>query len=216
MTRDLFKEYSFSNRLQETSLKPSIYALCDWELLKKKNISFEKFIQICKRFDVKLIQYRDKINSVEIQKKNLCFLKENLNVPIIINDKIELIQFADGLHLGQEDLDSIVKNNKELSVKLIRKKIGNKILGISTHNEMEILEANHLDLDYIGLGAYRTTTTKDVENKLGHTLSYLAKISNYPVCAIGGVKMNDRIENTTYNVIGSGLYDDMEHLHAKN
>jgi len=207
MTRELFKEYSFVNRLQESFLKPSIYALCDWELLKSKNITLQDFLKVCKKFNIKLIQYRDKINSLDIQQKNLIYLKENTNVPIIINDKIDLINYADGLHLGQEDLDTFVKGNKQLSVKLIRKKIGNKILGISTHNEIEILEANNLDLDYIGLGAYRTTTTKDVSNKIGDNLPYLAKMSNFPVCAIGGVKIDDRIENTTYNVIGSGLYE---------
>ncbi|NQY93947.1 MAG: thiamine phosphate synthase, partial [Campylobacteraceae bacterium] len=92
------------------------------------------------------------------------------------------------------------------SIKLIRKKIGNKILGLSTHNEIEILEANTFDIDYIGLGAYKTTTTKDVKNQLGEKLPYLAKISKHPVCAIGGVKINDIIENTSYNVIGSGMF----------
>lgn len=207
MTRELFKEYSFNNRLQSNSLKPSIYALCDWELLQSKNITLEKFINICKTLNVKIIQYRDKVNNIEFQKESLTFLKQHIDIPIIINDKTELIEYADGLHLGQEDLENILKNKKELSIKLIRKKIGNKILGLSTHNEVEILEANNLDLDYIGLGAYRDTQTKDVSNKLGENLSYLAKISKHPVCAIGGVKLNDRIENTTYNVIGSGLYD---------
>lgn len=209
MTRDIFKEYSFSNRLQEKSLKPAIYALCDFELLQSKNITLEKFLIICNELNVKLIQYRDKVNPLEIQKNNLIFLKKNTNLPIIINDKIDLIHYADGLHLGQEDLDTVIKDNKELAVKLLRKRVGKKILGISTHNEMEILEANKLDLDYIGLGAYRTTSTKDVPNKLGNNLAYLAKMSKHPVCAIGGVKTNDRIENTTYNVIGSGLYEDL-------
>ena len=207
MTRDLFKEYSFLNRLQETTLKPAIYALCDYELLQNKNINLEDFLCLCQKLNVKLIQYRDKINNTEIQKNNLIFLKENTQIPIIINDKIDLIDYADGIHLGQEDLDSFVKNNKNLAVKLIRKKIGNKMLGISTHNEVEILEANNLDLDYIGLGAYRDTTTKDVPNKLGDNLPYLAKMSKHPVCAIGGVKIDDRITNTSYNVIGSGLYE---------
>lgn len=207
MLRDIFKEYSFSNRLQETTLKPSIYALCDYELLQNKNVTLENFINICQKFNVKIIQYRDKINDFEFQKNSLLYLKTHTDVPIIINDNINLIDYADGLHLGQEDLDSYVKNNKSLSIKLIRKKIGDKILGISTHNEIEILEANNLDLDYIGLGAYRNTTTKDVSNKLGDNLPYLAKMSKHPVCAIGGVKKEDRILNTTYNVIGSGLYE---------
>jgi len=207
MNRDQFKEYSALNRLQSSKLKPSIYALCDYELLLKYDTNLEEYLDICKKYQVKVIQYRDKINSISVQKDNLIYLKNNCNLPIIINDKIELIDYADGLHIGQEDLDTFIKNNRQVSLKLIRKKIGNKILGLSTHDEIEILEANSLDIDYIGLGAYRTTTTKDVKNQLGEKLPYLAKISKYPVCAIGGVKLNDILDNTSYNVIGSGMFN---------
>ncbi len=184
-----------------------LYVLCDYETLLKKNISLEKFVDLCKKNDVKIVQYRDKISSLEEQKTNLLYLKSELNIPIIINDKIELIEFANGLHVGQEDLQAIHKD-KKLAIKLIRLKIKNKLLGLSTHNELEILEANELPLDMIGLGAYKNTNTKDVSTILGSKISYLAKISKHPVCAIGGVKMNDIIENIRFNVVGSGFYDD--------
>ena len=184
-----------------------LYVLCDYETLLKKNISLEKFVNLCKRKDVKIVQYRDKISSLEEQKTNLLYLKSQLNIPIIINDKIELIEFADGLHLGQEDLEKIHKD-KKLAVKLVRLKIKDKLLGLSTHNEIEILEANELALDMIGLGAYKNTNTKDVSTILGSKISYLAKISKYPVCAIGGVKAEDVIENIRFNVVGSGFYED--------
>ena len=184
-----------------------LYVLCDYETLLKKKISLENFVDLCKKKDVKIVQYRDKISSIEEQKKNLLYLKSSLNIPIIINDKIELIDFADGLHVGQEDLQAIHKD-KKLAVKLIRLKIKDKLLGLSTHNELEILEANELPLDMIGLGAYKTTSTKDVSTILGSKISYLAKISKHPVCAIGGVKINDVIENIRFNVVGSGFYED--------
>lgn len=184
-----------------------LYVLCDYETLLKKNISLEKFANLCKKKDVKIVQYRDKISSLEEQKTNLLYLKSQLNIPIIINDKIELIEFADGLHLGQEDLEKIHKD-KKLAVKLVRLKIKDKLLGISTHNEIEILEANELAIDMIGLGAYTNTSTKDVSTILGSKISYLAKISKYPVCAIGGVKIEDVIENIRFNVVGSGFYED--------
>ncbi len=182
-----------------------LYILCDFETLQKKSLNLENFVQICKKLDVKVVQYRDKISSNFIQKQNLLYLKQNLNIPIIINDKIDLIEFADGLHLGQEDFEKI-HNNKKIATKLIRKKIGKKLLGLSTHNEIEILEANDLDLDMIGLGAYRNTSTKDVSTLLGDKISYLAKISKHPVCAIGGVKIEDKIENIRFNVVGSAIY----------
>ncbi|MEA2019541.1 MAG: thiamine phosphate synthase [Campylobacterota bacterium] len=194
-----------------------IYALCDAELLKRFNFGprscgvppvlqyLQHIKQYIKQNDIIYIQYRDKINSLDIQKQNILLLKENTDIPIIINDNIELLEFCDGLHLGQEDIEKIVGDDKNISIKFIRKKYPNKIIGLSTHNELEILEANNLDLDYIGLGAYRSTSTKDVSNILGENISYLAKISIHPVGAIGGVKLEDKIPNISYNVIGSGL-----------
>ena len=184
-----------------------LYVLCDYETLLKKNISLKFFVDLCKKKDVKIIQYRDKISSLQEQKTNLLYLKSQLNIPIIINDKIELIEFADGIHLGQEDLEKIHKD-KKIAVKLVRLKIKDKLLGLSTHNEIEILEANELEIDMIGLGAYKNTNTKDVSTILGSKISYLAKISKHPVCGIGGVKVEDIIENIRFNVVGSGFYED--------
>ena len=184
----------------------NLYALCDFETLQKKEISLEEFVEICKIKDAKIVQYRDKINPNETQIENLNFLKANLPIPIIINDKIELVKYAHGVHLGQEDFDKIHKD-KNIAIKLLRAKLKNKLLGLSTHNELEILEANELDLDMIGLGAYKATSTKDVSVVLGDKISYLAKISKHPVCAIGSVQIDDKIENIAFNVVGSGLYE---------
>ncbi len=201
-----------SNRLEEIlGFKPSIsnhlYALCDYSTLLKKELFLLNFVKLAKKYDAKIIQYRDKINLTETQIENLQYLKKHLDVPIIVNDKIELIEYADGVHLGQEDFRKIC-GDKTVAVKLIRKRIGNKLLGLSTHNEYEILEANNLDIDMIGLGAYKLTSTKNIDNILGEKLSYLAKISKHPVCAIGGVNINDNIKNIHFNVVGSGLYED--------
>ena len=190
-------------------LHKQIYALCDFATLQKKQISLENYIDICKDFNIVYIQYRDKLSTLETQKQNLLKLKSLTNTPIIINDKLELLDYADGLHFGQEDLEELSKQLKIkdyiVLIKFLRKKYPNKIFGLSTHNEKEILEANNLELDYIGLGAYRTTNTKDVSSIVGDKISYLAKISKHPVGAIGGVKIDDDIENIRYNVIGSDL-----------
>lgn len=190
----------------------SLYALCDYGTLLKKDIYLIDFVKTVKNLDVKLVQYRDKINSLESQIENLTYLKKHLNVPIIINDKLELLEYADGLHLGQEDLEEMKNEklkvkNEELVFKLLRKKYPNKLFGLSTHNETEILHANNYDIDMIGLGAYRTTNTKAVDSLLADKLPYLAKISKHPVCAIGGVLIDEKIENVTFNVVGSALYE---------
>ena len=108
--------------------------------------------------------------------------------------------------MGQEDLAAIDEDIYK-AVKILRSLVTeDKILGISTHNEEEVLKANHLDLNYIGLGAFRTTNTKkDITATLGEELDAIAQKSNHLVAAIGGVQLDDKFEHVTYNVIGSGL-----------
>ena len=63
-----------------------------------------------------------------------------------------------------------------------------------------------MDLNYIGLGAYRDTSTKqDITTVLGEKLDDIAKLSQHYVAAIGGVRLDDKFNNITYHVIGSGL-----------
>jgi len=175
-----------------------IYALLDFDLLQKYSISIEQFIQKAKELDVAIIQYRDKNSHIDDIKKRLIKIRNLWDKTLIINDYIELVEFADGLHIGQEDLEEYK------SIENIRNKIGNKILGLSTHNKQEVLEANNLDVDYIGLGAYRPTTTKNVTSIGGEKLLEIAKLSNKDVAIIGGVRLDDEIP-TKYKVIGSDI-----------
>jgi len=184
----------------------NLYALCDYETLLKKNLTLDDFIDLALKHKVKLVQYRDKISNNKDQIKHLLLLKEKLSAPIIINDKVELLSYCDGLHVGQEDLLR-VNANKLLAISLLRAKVKNKLLGLSTHNEQEVLEANTFNLDMIGLGAYKSTQTKNVEQIIGNNISYLAKMSKHSVCVIGGVKIADKIKNANFNVVGSDLYE---------
>jgi thiamine-phosphate pyrophosphorylase len=183
-----------------------IYALCDFGLLKSCDLSFENYIKICKNHNVCIIQYRDKINKKEQIKKNLLKLRNLWDKTLIINDSLELVKFCDGIHLGQDDLVKISTDKKD-AIEKIRKKIKDKIIGISTHNIVEIKETNELNIDYIGLGAYRTTSTKNNAIVLGKNISEVAKYSNKKVAVIGGVLLDDKIENVEYLVIGRGLIE---------
>jgi thiamine-phosphate pyrophosphorylase len=184
-----------------------IYALCDATTLQQRNKSLKDFVSYASKHNTEIIQYRNKDASFDVVKTDLLKLRQLWDGYLIINDYIELVPFCDGLHLGQEDLgrfsDTVVS-----AVSVVRKKIGkDKIFGISTHNMDEILEANESDLNYIGLGAFRQTSTKNVDNILGSTLDELASHSKYPVGAIGGVKLSDTFNHVKYLVIGSDLYE---------
>jgi len=184
-----------------------IYALVDKETLIQKGVSLEAHLQHLSSFpNIPILQYRNKSGSLDEKKEDLLRIRDYYDGILIVNDAIELIAYADGLHIGQEDIHAY-SDDLEEAVMIIRKKIGRKFLGLSTHNKAEILEANSLDLDYIGLGAYRATKTKSEANVGGELLLDAASLSKHPVGMIGGVRMDDDFEApVVYKVIGSGLY----------
>jgi len=184
-----------------------IYALLDKEVLSKRGLSLEKLSKKIESLNIPIAQYRNKSGSLDEKKDDLILIRKFYKGQLIINDTIELIDYADGLHIGQDDIRTF-DSELDKSIDIIRKKIGKKLLGLSTHNREEIIEANALDLDYIGLGAYRGTKTKLEAKVLGDEALELAKFSNHLVGLIGGVKLSDKFDNQiTYSVIGSDLYE---------
>ena len=183
-----------------------LYALCDQDMLDIKGISLSDYIELAKQNSAEIIQYRNKSASLSLIKEELIKIRKMFDGFVIVNDAYELVEFCDGVHLGQEDLLKI-NSDKFKAIETLRSIIGkDKILGISTHNEDEVIQANKMDLNYIGLGAYRNTTTKkDITNILGNKLDSIALLSHHPVAVIGGVKLEDSFDNITYHVIGSGL-----------
>jgi thiamine-phosphate pyrophosphorylase len=176
--------------------------------LKKNSKSLKWITDRIKYFNACFIQYRNKTCNFSEKKEDILTIKSLCqNIPLIANDDIELVKYCDGIHLGQDDMLEFSSDINE-AASLVKKTIGiNKLFGLSTHNTDEIVAANLLPIDYIGLGAYRKTNTKDTNNILGDKLSQLACLSKKPVAAIGGVKLNDNIANVTYLVVGSGLYE---------
>jgi len=157
--------------------------------------------------NILIAQYRNKKRGSTV-KEDLKLLKRHYKGTLIINDYIDLIEFADGLHLGQEDL---LKFNvdKKRALKEIKEKIGSKPIGLSTHNVKEVEEANTFaELDYIGLGAYRQSFTKNDTTIGGKELLKVAQKSKHKVAIIGGVRLDDDFHATPaihYKVIGSNL-----------
>ncbi|MBN2768867.1 MAG: thiamine phosphate synthase [Campylobacterales bacterium] len=183
-----------------------IYALIDKQSLIQKNIDLSSLLHVLKKINPPILQYRNKNEQLEAIKSDLANIRADFQGKIIINDHIELIDLADGVHLGQEDI-RIIHSDIQEAVKIIRDKIEKKLFGLSTHNLAEIKEANTLDIDYIGLGAYRLSGTKSDAKVYGEGLLEIAKSSKHPVALIGGVKLDDNFDSIiTYSVIGSDLF----------
>ena len=99
---------------------------------------------------------------------------------------------ADGCHLGQKDMD-IIK---------ARKIIGKKIIGITCHNSIKLSKKAIKDgADYIALGAFYPTKTKNIKFKAKVSdLIRIKKISRIPIIAIGGIN-NDNYKNLLLNKV---------------
>ena len=175
----------------------NLYALIDRDSLDKSSISITQLISKINKFNTPILQYRAKNSTTQERIETLKIIRENYNGKIIINDDINVIDYCDGLHIGQDDILKFHSNYSK-AISLIRTKIGNKLLGLSTHNRDEIIQANLLDLDYIGLGAYRNTNTKK-DAPLGSDLIEVAKSSIHKVALIGGVRLDDEFDEDALN-----------------
>jgi thiamine-phosphate pyrophosphorylase len=108
-----------------------------------------------------------------------------LGVRLVINDRLDiaLAVDADGVHLGQDDLPP----------ERARALVGaNRIVGYSTHNVKQALEADSTPVDYIAVGpVFQTTTKANPDPVVGPELilelkPHLIK----PLVAIGGITLN--------------------------
>jgi thiamine-phosphate pyrophosphorylase len=105
---------------------------------------------------------------------------------------------ADGVHLGKNDT----------SVLEARKILGNsKIIGTTANTLQDILEHQSNGVDYVGLGPYKFTHTKEKLNPILGLDGYLNIIKfsdaqiKIPIIAIGGIQLED-----VKPLINTGVY----------
>lgn len=102
-------------------------------------------------------------------------------VPFFINDNVEIAIKckADGIHVGQEDMEAAK----------VRQRVGNDMMiGVSVHSVEEALEAVKNGADCLGVGAMFSTSTKtDVEVMPKEVLRDICQSVSVPVVAIGGI-----------------------------
>ena len=186
-----YEIYSLEIKLLNLSYRKSAY-----EIIKKNDLytitdsrqNLLKIIEDILIAGVKIIQHRfkegkDKHNLKDaIEIKKLC---KKYNALFIINDRVDIAiaTNADGVHLGQDDMD----------IQTARTLLGNsKIIGISANNEIDISNAIEKGCDYIGIGPVFKTSTKKDKKPLGvEKIKSLTRDINIPWFAIGGINKID-------------------------
>ncbi|AGK95282.1 thiamine phosphate synthase [Clostridium pasteurianum] len=168
----------------------SLYLVTDRRFLKDRTL--KSAVEESIKGGVTMVQVREKdVTTREFYKVALEVKKitDKYNVPLIINDRIDIAQAidADGVHLGQDDMP----------LRLARKILGkDKIIGISVGNVDEAKEAERDGADYVGIGAiFFTGSKKDIDIPIGISgLKEIVESINIPSVAIGGVNKENLSE----------------------
>ena len=162
-----------------------LYVITDTHLLQGRLIAA---VEQALMGQAAFVQYRDKSNNFQKrlneaqQLKQLC---QHYNVPLIINDDIELAaQLGVGVHLGQQDG----------SIAAARQRLGSKaIIGATCHNSLQLAQqAAAQGANYLAFGAFYSSSTKPLAQAATPNILTQAKQQfNVPVVAIGGITLSN-------------------------
>ena len=164
-----------------------LYAITDRRWLAANGYVLETAVEEAILGGATIIQLREKelnFDAFLSEAKSIKKITDKYNIPLIINDNVEVAVAceASGVHLGQEDL--IGKSIDE-----IRQKFGkNKIIGISANTLAEAVEAEKSGADYLGIDTPFATATKlDYKNASFEDMKKITGTVKIPCCAIGGI-----------------------------
>lgn len=131
--------------------------------------------------------------------RELAALCRRYRVPFFVNDNVEIAIAcgADGVHVGQEDMEASD----------VRRKVGDgMMIGVSVHSVEEARRAVAAGADCLGVGAMFSTATKtDVSIVSKALLTEICAAVEIPVVAIGGISRQNMMELAGTGVDGVAL-----------
>src|SRR5690606_19081014 len=139
-------------------------------------------------YEVAVLQYRRKKVAKEDQAYEIEYMKqmcEQYKVPFVINDDLgTAVKYGVGVHLGQDD------GSIQEAVERLPK---NVLIGRSCNNSLELAEQAIADgANYVAFGAIYATDTKPEAGNIGlETLKLAKEKLNVPICAIGGLTVEN-------------------------
>jgi thiamine-phosphate pyrophosphorylase len=151
--------------------------------------NLETVVSDTARAGVCLVQLREKTIDTRSFLDRALAMKAILapfRVPLIINDRVDiaLASGANGVHIGQSDMP----------YKTARKLMGpDSIIGLSVETWEDVISAQDLSVDYIGVSPIFSTPTK-TDTKEPWGIAGLEKIkaySRHPLVAIGGINLSN-------------------------
>ena len=162
-------------------MKKFIYLISPNKVNKKFYLDLDKVLS---HKNVKFFQLRLKnVDDVKLEKisNKIKKITTKHNIKFILNDNFTLARKikVDGCHMGQNDG----------SFKAARKKLKNKILGITCHNSKILaIEAANMKADYIAFGSFFKSKLKPGAKKASlKILKWAKKNIKKPIVVIGGI-----------------------------
>lgn len=183
--------------MNKKEINYNLYLCTDKDIITTPTV--KEAVELAIKGGVSVVQLREKdITTKEyiIKANTLKEVTDKYNVPLIINDRVDIAKACDcaGVHLGRDDLP----------IEIAREILGEeKLIGMSVATVEEAMSAQKRGADYIGVGAMFTTTTKT--NTRSVSVPLLKKIKdsvNIPVVAIGGINENNIVELKDTNIDG--------------
>jgi len=161
--------------------KKFIYLISPLKIEKTFYSQLEKVLSQKKVSFFQLRLKKENLNKKLIIAKKIKKICKKFNVKFLINDDVYLAKKlnADGCHLGQKDMNILDA----------RKLIGNKIIGITCHNSIQLAKvALKNKADYLAFGAFYLSKTKKAKYRASlNLLKKARKITKKPIVAIGGI-----------------------------
>lgn len=159
-----------------------LYAVTDRHWLKGR--SLRQVVEESLDGGVTMVQLREKQleeGAFLEEAKELQVLCRQRHIPFLVNDNVDiaLAMDADGVHVGQSDMEALD----------VRKKLGpDKIIGVSAQTVEQALLAQAHGADYLGVGAvFPTGSKEDAVEVPFETLKAICQAVSIPVVAIGGI-----------------------------
>ncbi|HSY35063.1 MAG TPA: thiamine phosphate synthase [Acidobacteriaceae bacterium] len=163
---------------------PRLYAIADRAALDARGMSVGEFAREMAQAGVGVLQYRDKVgspNEVLRAAKEIAAEFAGRECLLIMNDRSDLALLAGwGVHVGHEDL----------SPEDARKVLGvGRVIGVSTHTEAQVMEADAGAADYLAVGPVFATSSKgNAEPVVGlEGVRRARALTRKPLVAIGGI-----------------------------
>ena len=178
---------------------PRLYAIADKATLDARGVSVEDFARQLRDAGVMLLQYRDKLGGpVEVLRAaaEISTVFSGTRATLILNDRADLALLAgwSGVHVGQgdltpEDAKRIFSLDGKLSPLTTSEREGHSLVGVSTHCDVQVAEANNGEADYVAVGPVFATSTKlNADPIVGlDGVRRARSLTTKPLVAIGGI-----------------------------